>query len=132
MMARMAVQSKVKRMTKNRNRRIVATCPACGHKLTYKDVKTLWGRATGALSRAEDTEGITVQGIHCDLPLTFEQVKSLWGTATAKLRTTFGAGTGRPKSKDRCPCGVMTKDRATKRNHVCSAPPKRKRANGPA
>ncbi|CAB4140439.1 hypothetical protein UFOVP398_38 [uncultured Caudovirales phage] len=28
---------------------------------------------------------------------------------------------GRPKNPDRCPCGAMTKARAIKRRHVCTA-----------
>lgn len=131
MIAQSAVALKVKHMATNRNRRVVAACPVCGHKLTYKDVKTLWGRATGALSRQddkEDTTGITVPGIHCDQPLTYAQVKSLWGKATAAMRDTYGAGPGRPKSTDRCPCGLMTRERAEKRKHVCVAPKRRGKA----
>ena len=28
---------------------------------------------------------------------------------------------GRPMSDDRCPCGVMTRERAKKRNHKCKS-----------
>ena len=119
------VQSKV---AENRNRRIVARCPACDHKLTYKNVKTLWGRAANTLSHTEDRDEskIAVACTHCDAALAFEQVKSLWGNATGAVRTTFGAGPGRPKSKDRCPCEAMTKERAAKRNHVCTATTRKK------
>lgn len=37
----------------------------------------------------------------------------------AKQRKKFGAGSGRPKSPDRCPCGAMTRERAEKRGHRC-------------
>ena len=36
-------------------------------------------------------------------------------------------GTGRPRSEDRCPCGMFTRARAEQRNHVCTAPVKRTR-----
>lgn len=37
------------------------------------------------------------------------------------LRKTHGKSTGRRRSKDRCPCGVMTRQRAEKRRHKCVA-----------
>ena len=42
----------------------------------------------------------------------------------ARMRKTHGAGNsrgkgGRPPSRDRCPCGAMTRTRAAKRQHVC-------------
>ena len=56
----------------------------------------------------------------CEHSLTFEQVKSLWGKATSAQRKTHSGGKdGRPRSADRCPCGVMTKARAAQRRHVC-------------
>jgi|GEM_PF-4046011 len=43
----------------------------------------------------------------------------------AAQRKRYGAGSGRPpgalSDKPRCPCGVMTRDRARKRRHVCEA-----------
>jgi hypothetical protein len=49
-----------------------------------------------------------------------------WKGITKAERAEFGRwaaslGGGRPRSKDRCPCGAMTKDRATKRGHRCEA-----------
>ncbi len=40
--------------------------------------------------------------------------------AASKARKTFGAGPGRPRSPDRCPCGAMTARRAALRRHICS------------
>ena len=34
-----------------------------------------------------------------------------------------GGAAGRPRSTQRCPCGVMTRARANKRRHVCYATP---------
>jgi hypothetical protein len=53
--------------------------------------------------------------------LTTRQARQL-----AKLRKTHGAGPGRPKGatnrrrRPHCPCGAMTRERASKRGHVCS------------
>lgn len=59
---------------------------------------------------------------HCEHKLTPEEVKTLWGRYTANLRTVHRGGKeGRPRSKRRCPCGAMTRDRAAKRNHQCVA-----------
>jgi hypothetical protein len=44
------------------------------------------------------------------------------GRRANKLRVTHAAGPGRPALEDRCPCGIMTRDRAEKRNHNCQAP----------
>lgn len=47
--------------------------------------------------------------------LTSAQARNL-----AKLRKTYGAGTGRPRSgKPRCQCGAMTAKRAKARFHHC-------------
>lgn len=45
-------------------------------------------------------------------------VKSLCGMANSMQRQTHSGG--RPKSADRCPCGIMTAARAAARKHVCS------------
>jgi hypothetical protein len=42
-----------------------------------------------------------------------------WTGDAAKARKKAG---GRPKDKDRCPCGAMTRERAKKRNHQCKTP----------
>jgi len=39
--------------------------------------------------------------------------------AASLARRTHGAGPGRPRSKDRCPCGAMTRQRAELRHHRC-------------
>jgi hypothetical protein len=49
-----------------------------------------------------------------------------WKGTTKAQRAEFGRwataqGGGRPRSEDRCPCGVMTRARAEKRNHRCQA-----------
>ncbi len=44
------------------------------------------------------------------------------GQAAQALRKTSGAGPGRPRKVDRCPCGLMTKARAEARRHKCKAP----------
>jgi hypothetical protein len=38
----------------------------------------------------------------------------------AGMRKTHGAGSGRPRSLDRCLCGAMTRARARKRGHRCA------------
>ena len=38
----------------------------------------------------------------------------------AGMRKTHGAGSGRPRSLDRCPCGAMTRARARQRGHRCA------------
>ena len=50
-----------------------------------------------------------------------------WQKTTAAERTAFAKfvashGAGRPRSTDRCPCGLLTRATARKRNHRCSAP----------
>ena len=57
---------------------------------------------------------------NCEHGLTYDEIKSLWGKATQSRRTTYGAGSGRPKLEDRCPCGKMGKERAALRRHVCT------------
>ena len=37
----------------------------------------------------------------------------------AAQRRTYGAGSGRPRSPHRCPCGKYTRERARKRRHIC-------------
>ena len=49
-----------------------------------------------------------------------------WKGIPKAERSAFGSwaaaqGGGRPRSADRCPCGIMTKARAAKRNHRCQA-----------
>jgi hypothetical protein len=39
--------------------------------------------------------------------------------AASLARKTYGAGSGRPKIADRCPCGAMSRTRAEKRRHRC-------------
>ncbi len=52
-----------------------------------------------------------------------ELLRSELGRRNAAKRTTYGAGTGRPRSTDRCPCGRYTVTTAGKRNHRCSPLP---------
>ena len=49
------------------------------------------------------------------MKLTSDQARAL-----ASLRKTHGAGTGRPRKKNRCPCGAMTARRAKARGHHCA------------
>lgn len=105
-------------------KKTVASCPKCGHPLTYDDVKLLWGRATGQLSRGVEPENVAVAALYCDGSLNYDELKTLWGRATSGRRKTHGAGTGRPRSTERCPCGVMTKKRAELRGHKCKRPKK--------
>jgi hypothetical protein len=42
------------------------------------------------------------------------------GRLMSQARRTFGAGTGRPRMADRCPCGEMTRKRALARAHKCT------------
>lgn len=51
----------------------------------------------------------------CGCRLTEGQVLSLWGSYMSFL------GGGRPKSRDRCGCGLMTRARAEARGHKCVA-----------
>ncbi len=46
-----------------------------------------------------------------------EVLKSERAKRNSAKRETFGGG--RPRSTARCPCGKMTRTRATQRNHVC-------------
>jgi len=46
-------------------------------------------------------------------------LKSEVGRRNQAKRSTFGGG--RPRTADRCPCGVMTISRAIRRKHICSA-----------
>lgn len=54
-------------------------------------------------------------------------IKNPAAVALQALRKTKSGGRngGRPFAKERCPCGLMTKARADKRNHRCdsSTPP---------
>ncbi len=53
---------------------------------------------------------------------TEEEILSAAGRIYASRRrhvVTPGAGPGRPRSADRCPCGAMTKARAAARGHRC-------------
>lgn len=47
----------------------------------------------------------------------------LCGLRGVRKRKVVVAGTGRPKSADRCPCGIMTAARAAARKHVCGKLP---------
>jgi len=50
-------------------------------------------------------------------------LKSAWA---ARCSSMVKKRSGGPKfSTDRCPCGLMTRDRAAKRKHKCEAPPNR-------
>jgi hypothetical protein len=55
----------------------------------------------------------------CGCHLTEGQILGIWGRYMAFL------GGGRPKEKDRCPCGLMTRARAEARNHKCVKQSKR-------
>lgn len=56
---------------------------------------------------------------HCHKPISDKLVTS----AAARLNALKGRGkSGRPASTERCPCGLMTADRAAKRGHQCEAP----------
>jgi hypothetical protein len=50
-----------------------------------------------------------------------DKLKQEWARRTQAQRETFGAGTGRPRSTERCPCGEMTAKRAQARGHHCKA-----------
>lgn len=52
---------------------------------------------------------------HCQHELTPSEIAAL----LASLRKTRG---GRTRSAQRCPCGMMTVDRALKRGHKCDLP----------
>jgi hypothetical protein len=49
----------------------------------------------------------------------YDLLSHWWGRRSQSKRKTYGAGPGRPKSTERCPCGAMTKSRAIQRNHQC-------------
>lgn len=50
--------------------------------------------------------------------LTTDQARQM---AQTRSRKSGGSNGGRPRSKDRCACGAMTRERARKRRHVCNA-----------
>jgi hypothetical protein len=54
---------------------------------------------------------------HVDHPE--NEILSAAGAIQAGRRKTHGAGTGRPRSKSRCACGLMTAARAVARKHAC-------------
>lgn len=57
---------------------------------------------------------------HCQRKLTEAQIKALWASYCGQKQTPH-AGPGRPRTKARCACGAMTKERAKKRGHTCEA-----------
>jgi hypothetical protein len=57
--------------------------------------------------------------LSCGHELPESEILSEAARIQASKRTTHGAGTGRPREAERCPCGAMTKARATARNHKC-------------
>lgn len=116
------IQLRVTRTMIVSNRKHVAHCPHCGAGYKYNGVKSLWGRVNRQLQLVKEGDPVYVETPCCAAPITYEDVKSMWGRATASRRSTYGAGPGRPKSKDRCPCGAMTAARAAQRGHKCVAP----------
>lgn len=62
---------------------------------------------------------ITVELAGQTFRISRDDAKLLMGRMGAQMRDVYGAGPGRPKLEDRCPCGVMTTDRAAKRGHKC-------------
>jgi hypothetical protein len=106
--------------TKRKKKVTVASCPRCGTGYTYEAVKSLWGKATRATQLSD--AAVTVQVDCCGAKLTMDEVKTMWGKATSSRRQHFGAGPGRPKLAERCPCGAMTKTRAKARGHKCEPP----------
>jgi hypothetical protein len=42
------------------------------------------------------------------------------GQIREKQRKTHGAGSGRPRKPERCPCGLMSLARAAERKHRCA------------
>lgn len=56
---------------------------------------------------------------HCKHHLTDEELKSLWAQRNGRLRAAV-AGPGRPRTAERCQCGMMTLKRAATRNHKCA------------
>lgn len=57
-------------------------------------------------------------------PIGTERARELAG-----LRRTFGAGSGRPRTKLHCFCGAMTLSRALKRSHDCEEPTHKRKDN---
>lgn len=58
-------------------------------------------------------------------PAAQAMARKRWKKTTAEERTTFAKfvashGAGRPRSADRCPCGLLTAATARKRNHRCT------------
>jgi hypothetical protein len=58
---------------------------------------------------------------HCHKRIQDALIKAEAARLSSAMRETFGAGSGRPRATERCPCGAMTKKRALLRNHVCEA-----------
>jgi hypothetical protein len=59
---------------------------------------------------------------HCHRQLSLDVIASLWGAYAQSHRRTLGGGGRKPLPPSaRCPCGIMSKERARLRNHICRA-----------
>lgn len=58
----------------------------------------------------------------CGHTATHEEIMRLAGQISSSRRKTHGAGPGRPRTAQRCPCGAMTAARAIQRRHKCESP----------
>lgn len=94
---------------------IEAYCPKCQAGYTYEAIRSLWVSAHG---QPKDVSGFVIAPC-CEGVLKLAEVKSMWCRAMSAKRVTFGAGSGRPRLLDRCPCGKMSTTRAGKRVHIC-------------
>jgi len=65
------------------------------------------------------TRTITVAIRGQEFSLSEDESRALVGQIASRMRGTFGAGPGRPRTVTRCPCGAMSVARAEKKRHVC-------------
>lgn len=59
----------------------------------------------------------------CGHALVETEILRLAGAICSARRKTRAPGTGRPRTMERCPCGMMTVARAAQRNHRCQPLP---------
>jgi hypothetical protein len=58
---------------------------------------------------------------HCKKKIKDALIKAEAARLSSAMQENFGAGTGRPRSTERCPCGAMTLQHAAARKHVCTS-----------